>query len=56
MEAKQAEARVDRSLRYLKRRFPDAEAWQVVAEGAKDFIDPEGIRVTPAHLFLAGLV
>ena len=56
VEAKQAEARVDRSLRYLKRRFPDAEAWQVVAEGAKDFIDPEGIRVTPAHLFLAGLV
>lgn len=56
VEAKQAEGRVDRSLRYLKRRFPDAEAWQVVAEGAKDFIDPEGIRVAPAHLFLAGLV
>jgi uncharacterized protein len=56
VEAKQAEARVDRSLRYLKRRFPDAEAWQVVAQGAKDFVDPEGIRVTPAHRFLAGLV
>jgi uncharacterized protein len=55
VEAKQAEARVDRSLRYLKRRFPAAEAWQVVAEGAKDFVDPEGIRVAPAHLFLAGL-
>lgn len=56
VEAKQAEARVDRSLRYLKRRFPDAEAWQVVAEGTKDFVDPEGIRVAPAHLFLGGLV
>jgi hypothetical protein len=56
VEAKQAEARVDRSLRYLKRRFPDAEAWQVVAEGTKDFVDPEGIRVAPAHLFLAALV
>lgn len=56
VEAKQAEARVDRSLRYLKRRFPDAEAWQVVAESPKDFLDPEGIRVAPAHLFLAGLV
>jgi len=56
VEAKLGEARVDRSLRYLKRRFPDSEAWQVTAESVKDFLDPEGIRVAPAPVFLAGLV
>jgi hypothetical protein len=39
---------VDRSLRYLKARFPDAHAWQVSAVGTKDYQTPDGIRVAPA--------
>jgi hypothetical protein len=39
---------VDRGLRYLKLRFPDAEAWQLSAVGTKDFVSPEGIRACPA--------
>ena len=33
-------------LRYLKARFPEAEAWQIWATGSKDYRSPEGIRVS----------
>jgi len=36
------DAEVDRSLRYLKERFPKAEAWQVSAAGRKDYRTPGG--------------
>lgn len=39
----------------LKERFPGAAAVQIHAEGAKDFVSPEGIRVRPAPAFLAEL-
>lgn len=55
VDAKWSEAPVDPSLRYLKLRFPAAEAWQVTATGTKDFQSPEGIRVAPALKLLAGL-
>jgi len=48
VECKWADAPVDRGLRYLKLRFPDAEAWQLSAVGTKDFVSPEGIRVCSA--------
>jgi len=48
VEAKWSDAEPDRSLRYLKVRFPDADAWQVSALGTKDFVTAEGIRVAPA--------
>jgi hypothetical protein len=48
VEAKWSDAEPDRSLRYLKARFPEADAWQVSATGRKDFVTPEGIRVAPA--------
>ena len=48
VECKWADAEVDRSLRYLKARFPTCEAWQVSAVGTKDYVTPDGIRVAPA--------
>jgi hypothetical protein len=48
VEAKWSDAPVDKSLRYLKQRYPAAEAWQVSATGTKDFTTEEGIRVAPA--------
>ena len=56
VECKWGDAKVDTGLRYLKVRFPDCEAWQISAEGEKDYQSPEGIRVTPALRFLRGLV
>ena len=56
VECKYADAAPDRSLRYLRRRFPDCPAWQVSATGKKDFLTPEGIRVSPALTFLQTLV
>lgn len=56
VECKWGESDVDRSLRYLKNRFPEAEAWQVSATGKKDYLTPEGIRVSPALALLNQLV
>jgi predicted AAA+ superfamily ATPase len=56
VECKWADAEVDRSLRYLKTRFPDTEAWQISATGKKDFVNPDGIRVAPALKLLSRLV
>jgi predicted AAA+ superfamily ATPase len=47
-ECKWADTPIDRGLRYLKLRFPAAEAWQLSAVGTKDFVSPEGIRACPA--------
>jgi uncharacterized protein len=56
VECKRSDTTVDPSLRYLHGRFPDAQAWQLSAEGRRDFQTPEGIRVAPALTFLGGLV
>jgi predicted AAA+ superfamily ATPase len=56
VECKWADTGVDRSLRYLKERFPDAAAWQISATGTKDYLTPTGIRVAPAVSFLRTLV
>ena len=56
VEAKSRDAEVDRGLRYLKERFKAAQAWQVSASGAKDYVSREGIRVSPAIEFLKTLV
>ena len=47
---------VSRSLRYWKRKFPGCEAWQLHAVGDRDFVTPDGIRVSPATRFLSRLV
>ena len=56
VECKWSDAEVDRSLRYLKAKFPAADAWQVSATGTKDYVTPEGIRVAPALTLLRTLV
>jgi uncharacterized protein len=56
VECKSTDAPVERSLRYLKERFPSADAWQVSAAGSKDYRSPEGIRVAPALTLLRTLV
>jgi hypothetical protein len=47
---------VDRSLRYLKARFPEADAWQISAIGTKDYRSPDGVRAAPAVRLLRTLV
>jgi hypothetical protein len=56
VESRWGDAEVDRSLRYLKARFPAAEAWQVSATGRKDYLTPEGVRVAPALSLLGRLL
>lgn len=56
VECKWADAPIDKGLRYLKAKFPAADAWQVSATGAKDYQSPEGIRVAPALELLSDLI
>jgi len=56
VECKLSDAAPERSLRYLKARFPDADAWQVSARGSRDFKSPGGIRVCHALELLRTLV
>ena len=41
VEAKRGDQEVDRGLKYLRARFPKAEAWQVSETGTKDYVTPE---------------
>jgi predicted AAA+ superfamily ATPase len=56
VECEWDDTEVDPSLRYLKARFPEAEAWQISATGSKDHQTPDGVRVAPAVRLLATLV
>jgi len=56
VECKWSDSGVDRSLRYLHKIFPHAEAWQITATGKKDYLTPDGIRVAPALELLGTLV
>ena len=56
VECKWGDQEIDRGLRYLRARFPGCDAWQVTAEGRKDYQSPEGIRVAPAIDLLETLV
>ena len=56
VECKWGDAEVDRGLRYLRRRFPEADAWQVSAVSGRDYRTPDGIRVAPALSLLRTLV
>ncbi len=55
IECKWSDAPVSGGLRYLKERFPAAEALQISATGSKDFVSPQKIRVCPAVEFLGRL-
>jgi hypothetical protein len=56
VEAKLDDVALDSSVRYLHTKFPDCPAWQIHAQGAKDYQTPEGIRVAPALTLLRELV
>jgi len=55
IECKWSDASPDRSLHYLKAKFPAAEAWQISATGTRDYVTPDGIRVAPALALLGRL-
>jgi predicted AAA+ superfamily ATPase len=56
IEAKWNDGDIVPGLKYLKERFPAAEAWQISATGKKDYVSREGIRVAPALELLGTLV
>jgi predicted AAA+ superfamily ATPase len=56
VECKLSDAAVDPGLRYLKVRFPACDAWQISAQGVKDYVTAENIRVAPATTLLSTLV
>jgi len=56
IEVKWSDADISKGLKYLKKRFPEAEAFQLSAIGKKDYLNTEGIRVQPALRFLNRLV
>jgi len=56
VECKAADAPVSDGLKYLAARFPRVPAWQISAAGTKDYLSPDGIRVSPAKVLLSQLV
>ena len=56
VECKWSDTEIDKNLRYLKAKFPKAEAWQIPASGNKDYLSKEGIRVAPASRLLMDLI
>ena len=56
VECKSRGKSVSPSLRYLKIRFPEVRSTQVSLEETADLMTKDGIRICPAHRFLADLV
>ncbi len=56
IEVKWSDADITKGLKYLKNRFPAAEALQLSAMGKKNYITADGIRVLPAVEFLNTLI
>jgi predicted AAA+ superfamily ATPase len=56
VECKWSDGPIDKSLRYLKQRFPDCDAYQLSATGKKDFETPEGILACHALELLRELI
>ena len=55
VECKLKDRDIDRPLRYLKARFPNAQALQIAFAGQRDYRTQEGVRAMPALTFLRGL-
>ena len=55
IECKWSDIDVEQPLSYLKNKFPEAKAFQLYAEGRKDYINNSGIRVCSAAKFLSEL-
>lgn len=56
IECKWDDGPITPALKYLKERFPMAEAWQISAVGNKDHVTELGIRVSTAAQYLKTLV
>jgi len=56
IEVKWKEEEIHKPLLYFKRKFPEAETWQVHLEGTKNYISGEGIRVAPVRELFQKLV
>ncbi|MCK5809314.1 ATP-binding protein [bacterium] len=56
IECKWNDGDISKSLRYLKTRFPDCDAFQISAIGNKDYLSKDGIRVMPATKFLGDFI
>ena len=56
VECKHSDGDPTRGLKYLSGKFPDAEAWQIAAEGRKSYKTASGIHMAPAKAFLPTLV
>lgn len=56
IECKLSDRTVSLSLRYLKKRFQNVMATQVILEGDMDWISKDGIRVCSTHQFLKDFV
>ena len=55
VECKLSDRDIDRGLRYLKTRFPGADAFQIALSGRRDYVTAQGIRAMPALDFLRTL-
>jgi hypothetical protein len=56
VEAKLGDAPLAPALRYLRSKYPRCPAWQIHAEGVKNYQTAEGIRIAPAVELLTTLV
>lgn len=56
IEGKTSGKAISRSLYYLKIRFPDTQAVQLVLEDDADLISKDNIRIRAAHRFLSELI
>ncbi len=56
VECKWSDASLGRAIHHARRKFPDCPAWQISATGTRDYISPNGIRVSPALTLLQTLV
>lgn len=56
IECKNSDRDTSRSMRYLKKRFPDVKALQLSLEGNREFETKDGIVVMPTGRFLSGLI
>jgi len=52
IECKLSDDAINPALIHLKKRFPEAEAYQISLKGKKDFTSGDGIRVCPATTLL----
>jgi hypothetical protein len=55
VEVKWSDDEVSKNLKYLLAKFPKTPSWQIHANGVKDYLTPEGIRVAPAAILLNNL-